>query len=170
MIFQPGEGIVKTVIAVAATSLLFALLGCSGNDRTGAGLNQGAPAETSAATQQDYSQKPPATSDPEASGGTTLKASTPYNQTQGSTVSQNLNAAPFLNQQPEPMAANRETTTAQLPANRAMGTVDGPMDQPPAGIAPDVNQNSRSLAPSPSGRSSSGAKVPAPSTPQAPRQ
>jgi hypothetical protein len=170
MNFSTGEAIVKNVTAVAATSLLFAILGCSGNDRTGAGLNQGAPTETSAATQQDYSQKPVPTSDPEASGGTTLKASTPYNQAQGATVSQNLNAAPFLNPEPGQAATNRETSTAQLPANRAMGTVDGPMDQPAAGVAPDVTQDSRSVAPSPSGRSSTGAKVPAPSTPQTPKQ
>ncbi len=160
----------KNLIAVAATSLLLAVLGCSGNDRTGAGLNQGAPTESSAATQQDYSQKPVPTSDPEASGGTTLKASTPYKQDQGATVSQNLNAAPFLNPEPGQAATNRGTPTAELPANRAMGTVDGPMDQPAAGVAPDVTQDSRSIAPTPSGKSSTGAKVPAPSTPQTPRQ
>lgn len=157
----------KKFFAVATAFILCAFLGCSGNDKTGAGINQGGVAPTSSATAQDSAPKP-ASSDPEASGGTTLRASTPYNQ-QGATVSQNLNAAPFVNHDGSAMTGSADAKAAQLPANRAMGTVDGPMDMPPAGVAPDVNQNSRGIAASPTGRSATGAKVPAPSTLQAPK-
>jgi len=125
-------------IAFATLLLLLAFLfsGCSGNDSTGAGHNLGGDtSSSSAATPQDYNWSSHSQTDPQASGGTTLKASTPYKQANAPAVSQNLNPAPFMavNQIGQsPNAANVVET------NRAMGTVEGLMDQPPASVGPGM--------------------------------
>ena len=127
----------KNFYTAFATLLLFVFVfsGCSGNDRTGAGRNLGGDtSSSSAATPQDYNWSHFQT-DAQASGGTTLKASTPYKQANAPAVSQNLNPAPFMagNQVGQsPNAANVVAT------NRAMGTVEGLMDQPPASVGPGM--------------------------------
>ena len=160
----------KSFVILFAAFAVAAFIGCSGGDQPGAGTNRGgSTGESSAATAQDYGQKPAEVPDPQASGGTTLKASTPY-QNGGKTISQNLNPAPFMSQNQAAGAGRSET--AGLPANRAMGTVDGPMDQPPAGIGPGMlGSNSSRSFPSPaysgSGRkSTAGQNIPGPQTTQ----
>jgi len=113
---------------------LLSALGCTSNDRVGAGRegNLNTP-NTPAATQgipADSRTQPTGRPDPAATGGSSLPASAPY---QGSeTATQNINPAPFLTaSQPEagggPGGAPSNTLTS-----RADGTMRGPNDQPAA--------------------------------------
>ena len=154
----------KSFVSAPATLLLLIFIGCSENDRTGAGQNTGGNNGSSlAATTHDYSSPSRPRSDAQASGGTTLRASTPYRQANGNTVSQNLNPAPFMSGGP---IGQSPSSSSAVATNRAMGTVEGPMDQPPAGIGPGMQgQNFSAGVPSPafsgSGRkSTAGENIP----------
>jgi hypothetical protein len=124
-------------IAFVTCALVLMALGCTSNDKNGAG-REATPAETAApapptaatASVSPASTEAPGRSDPSANGGSSLTASTPYNGN-GQTVSQNINPAPFLT------ASQRGTSTTAVPPNsltsRADGTMSGPNDQPAAG-------------------------------------
>ena len=165
----------KNLIGIFAALLLSVLIGCSGNDRMGAGENLGGDTgNSSASTEQDYNLKQPAATDPEASGGTTLRASTPYSEASKPAIGQNLNPAPFTGgpEQAAQRAARNAGSAADLSANRAMGTVDGPMDLPAAGVGPGMQGPSTSgsfRGPSFSGsgqKSTSGQGIPGPQSSQ----
>jgi len=157
---------VKNFHIVFATLLLLLFIGCSGNDRTGAGHNLGGDtSSSSAATPQDYNWSSHLQTDPQANGGAALKASTPYKQANAPVVSQNLNPAPFMagNQIGQsPSAANVVET------NRAMGTVEGPMDQPPASVGPGMQGVNPSAGFSSGPQGESGRAAQAGQTPPAP--
>jgi len=166
---------VKSFVNAPATLLLLIFIGCSENNRTGAGQNAGGnTGSSSAAITHDYSSPSRPRSDPQASGGATLRASTPYRQANRNTVSQNLNPAPFMSGGP---VGQSPGSSGAVATNRAIGTVEGPMDQPPAGIGPGMQgQNFSAGVPSPafsgSGRKSTagetvpGSKSTQPATPK----
>ena len=154
----------KNFITVSATLLLLIFISCSQNDRTGAGQETaGNTGSSSAATSHDYNSPSRPKSDAQASGGATLRASTPYHQANASTVTQDLNPAPFMGGGPVGQSPGSSGVVA---TNRAMGTVEGPMDQPPAGIGPGMQgQNFSAGVPAPtysgSGRkSTAGENIP----------
>jgi len=152
-------GFVKHFHIAFVTLLLLLFIGCSGNDRTGAGHNLGGnTGSSSAAASQDYNWSSGSQTDPDANGGSALRASTPYRQANAPAVSQNLNPAPFMSGNQigqSPSSANIVET------NRAMGTVEGPMDQPPASVGPGMqgmNPNS-SFSSGPQGESGRAAQA-----------
>ena len=125
----------KAIMSVTCVLIVMAL-GCTSNDKNGAGRER-TPGEVGAApltpaasaSVSGASMEKPAPSDPSANGGSSLTASTPYNGN-GQTVSQNINPAPFLT------ASQKGTSTAVPPnslTSRADGTMSGPNDQPAAG-------------------------------------
>src|SRR5215475_3074808 len=105
-------------IAFVTCALVLMALGCTSNDKDGAGreatpaAEAAAPAPPTAATASvsPASTEAPGRSDPSANGGSSLTASTPYNGN-GQTVSQNINPAPFLT------ASQRGSSTAAVPPN-----------------------------------------------------
>jgi hypothetical protein len=133
------ETALRTIVIVSAALLSFCVVGCSGtdNDRSGANLPGYSGGGSSAATSQDYNQKPAPTSDPEASGGSTLAASTPF-KANGPAISQNLNPAPFMGSGTAGQGDANSGRSVILSSNRTMGTVEGPSDQPAAGIGPGM--------------------------------
>jgi hypothetical protein len=129
----------KTMLSNLCALMLIALgcffLGCTSNDKNGAGreappreLGAPAPPVAASASVVPAGTEAPGRSDPSANGGSSLTASTPYNGN-GQTVSQNINPAPFL-------TASHASTVAVAPnslISRADGTMSGPNDQPAAG-------------------------------------
>jgi hypothetical protein len=80
--------------ALLALSLTFGVVGCTSNDKTGAGLEGSLNAPPAPAVSSDSRTQPAGQPDPKANGGFNLPASAPY---QGSaTATQNVNPAPFL--------------------------------------------------------------------------
>jgi hypothetical protein len=112
---------------------LLCALGCTSNDRVGAGRegNLNTP-NTPAATQgipADSQTQPSGRPDPAANGGSSLPASAPY---QGdATVTQNVNPAPFLTAS-QPEAGSTGGAPSNTLTSRADGTMRGPNDQPAA--------------------------------------
>lgn len=127
----------KNLIFLSAVAIVFFFLGCSGND-VGAGQNIGGDVSTSsAATAQDYSQRPPEQTDSASSGGFTTKASDPYSHGNGTAVSQNVNPTPFMGSSNGGLRGqNPQNVSANLATNRAVGEMEGATDQPPGAIAP----------------------------------
>jgi hypothetical protein len=128
---------VKNFIFLSAVAIVFFLLGCSSNN-VGAGENIGGDVSTSsAATAQDYSQRPPAQTDSASSGGFTTKASDPYSHGNGAAVSQNVNPTPFMGSSNGGLRGqNPQNVSANLATNRAVGEMEGATDQPPGAVAP----------------------------------
>lgn len=129
----------NAVISISCVLMLIAL-GCTSNDRSGAGREQtphepAAPAPPGAisASVGGSTAQAPGRSDPSANGGSSLTASTLYNGN-GTTVSQNINPAPFLTAN---QAQGGHPSGAAVPPNpltsRADGDMRGPNDQPAAG-------------------------------------
>src|SRR5215472_15776301 len=70
---------VKKIFLAALAAWLWIVIGCSRNDYVGAGENKGGDmSASSAATAQDYSQRPPEQVDSASNGGLSTKASDPY--------------------------------------------------------------------------------------------
>lgn len=128
----------KNLILLSAAAIVFFFLGCSGNDYVGAGQNKGGDVSAaSAATAQDYSQRPPEQADSASSGGFTTKASDPYSHGNGATVSQNVNPTPFMGSSNGGLRGeNPQNASANLATNRAVGEMEGATDQPPGAVAP----------------------------------
>jgi hypothetical protein len=129
---------VKTTIAFLALASFSLLIGCSRSDYTGAGESKGGDvSNSSAATPQDYGQKPPDQFDSASSGGSTTQASDPYSHNNGSAISQNINPAPFVGSSAGTLRGqNPQDATTNLATNRAVGEMEGATDQPPGAVAP----------------------------------
>jgi hypothetical protein len=100
---------------LALLSLFATLLavGCTGNDKTSAGLEGNPNAPPPAPVSADTRTQPSAQSDSAANGGFNLPASAPY---QGNaTATQNVNPAPFL-------AASQSQAAGAAPQNKAGAT------------------------------------------------
>jgi len=81
-------------IALLLVSTALLAVGCTSNDKTGAGLEGDPNAPPPAAVSADTRTQPSSQTDSAANGGFNLPASAPY---QGNaTVTQNVNPAPFL--------------------------------------------------------------------------
>jgi len=141
---EEGRAVKKFAICSVSWVLLLAL-GCSSNDKTGAGVQGSATdsksssssASTSPASASSGNSPQPARQpDPAANGGSTLTASAPYSSGSGASVSQNVNPAPFMT------ASQASASASSVPANaltsRADGTMMGPNDQPAAGTGPET--------------------------------
>jgi hypothetical protein len=113
---------------------LLSILGCTSNDRIGAGregnLNTpNTPAATNAIPADSRAQSS-GQPDPAATGGSTLPASAPY-EGGGATVTQNVNPAPFLVAS-QPGAGGTGAAPSNALTSRADGTMRGPNDLPAA--------------------------------------
>lgn len=128
----------KNFTPLFAAAIAFLFLGCSGNDYSGAGQSEGGDVSaSSAATAQDYGQRPPEQTDSASSGGFTTKASDPYSHGNGAAVSQNVNPTPFMGSSNGGLRGeNPQNASANLATNRAVGEMEGATDQPPGAIAP----------------------------------
>ena len=129
---------VKKIIFAALAALLWIVMGCSRNDYVGAGENKGGDTSaSSAATAQDYSQRPPEQVDSASNGGLSTKASDPYSHGNGATISQNVNPTPFMGSSAGGLRGeNPQNASTNLATNRAVGEMEGATDQPPGAIAP----------------------------------
>lgn len=132
----------KSVPGSLAVLLIIGIcVGCSGNDKDRATASSGSMpsmpnTSQGAAGAGAASAEEPAQVDPSSSGGSTLPASTPYSQQKGTTVSQNVNPAPFLTaSQAKPGPQNLGAVGL---VSRADGTMFGPADLPAAGIGPGM--------------------------------
>jgi hypothetical protein len=159
----------RTALFLLSLMFLIALSGCSGSDKDRPTASPGSmpfqPSEAAGAegASGDQAARPPATLHPEANGGSTLRASTPYAGT--APVSQNLNPSPFLTAAEAHGTTTQAVPTAGLTA-RADGTMYGPNDQPAAGTGPGIVGGGSSTAnPPPSARTGGkpvDTKIPAP--------
>jgi len=112
---------------------LLSVLGCTSNDRVGAGregnLNTPSTPATTHEVPADSRAQSSGQPDPAATGGSSLPAIAPY-QGGGETVTQNVNPAPFL------VASQPGGGSSGAPSNaltsRADGTMRGPNDLPAA--------------------------------------
>jgi hypothetical protein len=129
---------VKPLLILTISFLLLLAQGCTSNDKSGAGRESSVTTPTSATELAVSGNVPPVTrsSDPAANGGADLAASTPYNQSNGATVQQNVNPAPFMTagigQAQGAGAGGAALTTSGRLTSRADGTMSGPSDQPAA--------------------------------------
>ncbi|MGE5323068.1 MAG: hypothetical protein ACM3SW_09410 [Actinomycetota bacterium] len=131
----------RIAAAFIALLLIVGVLGCSGNDADRAtqptGSTPSFPNTTAGAAGAGVANgDQQAQTSPEGSGGSTLPASTPYNQGNGGTVSQNLNPAPFLMAKEPSSAAGVKISSSHGLVARADGTMYGPTDLPAAGVGP----------------------------------
>src|SRR5262245_51125641 len=84
----------KNLALLLPLSLAFIAVGCTSNDKTGAGLEGTLNAPPAPAISSESRTQPAGQPDPAANGGSNLPASAPY---QGNAmVTQNVNPAPFL--------------------------------------------------------------------------
>jgi hypothetical protein len=123
--------------------LIVGVMGCSGNDKDRATqptgsmpsfANTTAGAEGAGAVSGDQKMETSAAS----SGGSSLQASTPYSSGKSSTVSQNLNPAPFLTAAGAKAGAPKTASATGL-VSRADGTMYGPTDLAAAGVGPGMS-------------------------------
>ena len=105
-------------LAILPLSLAFIAMGCTSNDKTGAGLEGTLNAPPAPAVSSEKRTQPAGQPDPEANGGFNLPASAPY---QGNaTVTQNVNPAPFLTaSQPQGAGAPSQNKTGATPQKKA---------------------------------------------------
>jgi hypothetical protein len=129
---------VKKVSVFLSILLLGILAGCSRTDYVGAGESKGGDVSTSsAATPQDYAQRPPEQVDSASNGGFSTQASDPYTHNNGTTVSQSINPTPFMGSSVGGLrGSNPKDPATNLATNRAVGEMEGASDQPPGAIAP----------------------------------
>jgi hypothetical protein len=122
-------------LAIFSVCLLVLMVaqGCTSLDRTPAGLegNLNTPQSAPATASGNHAQ-PTGQGDPAANGGSSLRASVPY-QGSGAPVSQNVNAAPFLGaSQPQGQAIGAAIAPSETLTSSADGTMLGPNDLPAA--------------------------------------
>lgn len=112
--------------------ILLVAQGCTSNDRFGAGTAGSitTPASASAAPPSGGAAPISRPSDPAANGGSTLPAAAPYSD--GSSVPQNVNPAPFLTASQSGGAGGASSAPPSTLTSRADGTMRGPNDQPAA--------------------------------------
>ncbi|HEY6271025.1 MAG TPA: hypothetical protein VIX19_03415 [Terriglobales bacterium] len=129
----------KPLVIFAISFLLLLVLGCTSNDKSGAGRGSSVTRPESATELAVSANVPPVVpeSDPAANGGSNLAAISPYSQPNGATAQQNVNPAPFLTESAQAQALGESTAGAQLTTSgsltsRADGTMSGPQDQPAA--------------------------------------
>ena len=105
-------------LALLPLSLTFIAVGCTSNDKTGAGLEGNLNTPPAPAVSSDSRTQPAGQPDPGANGGFKLPASAPY---QGNaTVTQNLNPAPFLAaSQQQGAGATSQNKTGATPQEKA---------------------------------------------------
>jgi hypothetical protein len=102
--------------ALLSLSVGLIVVGCTGNDKTAAGLEGSLNAPPAPPVSANNHPQTATHADPAANGGYNLPATTPY---QGaSTVSQTLNAAPFLAASQARGSAAKNSATQQKPARR----------------------------------------------------
>lgn len=169
----------RTSLLLFSSILLFALAGCSGNDKDRATAsagsmpwqpNQAAGAEGASGDQQATA---PRVIHAAANGGLSLRASTPYAGS-GQTT-QNLNAGPFLTAAEERGSKAGEvfTSPTYLTA-RADGTMYGPTDHAAAGVGagmvPASGGGAGSGTPPAKARTGGNPQINTKPTGQAPRQ
>ena len=141
-LFMSGENM-RIAAAFIALLLIVGAVGCSGNDKDRAtqptGSEPSFPNTTAGAAGAGVANgdQQPETA-PEGSGGSSLPASTPYNQGNGGTVSQNLNPAPFLMAKEPSSTAGISISSSRGLVARADGTMYGPTDLPAAGVGPGM--------------------------------
>jgi hypothetical protein len=143
--------------------LIVGVMGCSGNDKDRATqptgsmpsfANTTAGAEGAGAVSGDQKMETSAAS----SGGSSLQASTPYSSGKSSTVSQNLNPAPFLTAAGAKAGAPNIASATGL-VSRADGTMYGPSDLAAAGVGPGMSGAAETGANRSSNAGKAGAKT-----------
>lgn len=133
----------RIAAAFIALLLIVGVVGCSGSDKDRAtqptGSEPSFPNTTAGAAGAGVANgDQQAQTTPEGSGGSSLPASTPYNQGNGAAVSQNLNPAPFLVAKEPGSATSVNISNSGGLIARADGTMYGPTDMPAAGVGPGM--------------------------------
>lgn len=133
----------RIAAAFIALLLIVGVMGCSGNDKDRAtqptGSEPSFPNTTAGAAGAGVARgDQQVQTSADSSGGTSLPASTPYNQGNGAAVSQNLNPAPFLMAKEPSTAAQVNISSSRGLIARSDGTMYGPTDMPAAGVGPGM--------------------------------
>ncbi len=129
-----GGTAVKQLAILAIALVLLLALGCTSNDRVGAGTagRPTTPTSASAAAPSGAAAPISQPSDPGANGGASLPAAAPYSQPGSASAQQNVNPTPFLTASQGAGAGGARFAPATMLTSRADGTMAGPNDQPAA--------------------------------------
>jgi hypothetical protein len=138
-----AEKFMKGLSAYLGLLLIVGCLGCSGNDKDRATQPTGSMPSSATTTAGAEGAgagagQPVEQVNPESSGGTSLPVSTPYNDGKGQSVSQNLNAAPFLTARQSGAGSMPKQVSSTGLVSRADGTMYGPSDLSAAGVGPGM--------------------------------